>query len=74
MTNDRGYPPCANPDCGHTLCFLDRRDWNECPACGTPIPPELRLNDDMTGPRSKCTGTPHRGHTVYIDECPLDQS
>lgn len=53
MTNESNvnYPPCVNPACDYTLCFMERRDWNECPACGTEIPVSLRLNADMTGPR-----------------------
>lgn len=50
MAND--YPPCANPECDYTLCFMERRDLDECPACGSPIPIELQLNDEMTGPRA----------------------
>ena len=46
------YPPCNNPECDYTLCFMERRDWDECPACGHPIPVDLRLNNDMTGPRT----------------------
>jgi hypothetical protein len=49
---DSGYPPCVNPaGCDYTLCFMERRDWDECPACGWEIPVSLRLNADMTGPR-----------------------
>lgn len=43
---DRGYPPCANPDCTYTLCFMERRDYDECPECGTSIPEELLLDNN----------------------------
>lgn len=45
------YPPCANPECDYRLCFMERRDLNECPACSHEIPVALRLNDTMDGPR-----------------------
>lgn len=44
VSNDRGYPPCANPKCDYTLCWMERRDWDECPACGHLIPPHLRVD------------------------------
>lgn len=45
--DDRGYPPCPNPECTRRLCFMDRRDWDECEECGTPIPNELKLDNDF---------------------------
>jgi hypothetical protein len=41
---DRGYPRCV---CGHALCFMDRRDYDECPSCNNPIHPYLRLDADF---------------------------
>lgn len=43
--NDRGYPECAT--CGHPLCWMDRRDWDDCPDCGTPIPEELKVDNEF---------------------------
>jgi len=61
--NDKGYPACpaATWENPHYLCFMERRDLDNCPECGTAIPPELQLNKDMTGPRvdmTPCTPTP----------------
>ena len=41
----RDYPTCAG--CGHALCFMDRRDWDDCPACKTTIPLLYRLDIDF---------------------------
>lgn len=41
----RNYPKCAG--CGHALCFMDRRDWDDCPACGKPIPALYQLDIDF---------------------------
>lgn len=51
--NDKGYPVCSGAPVNepHWLCFMERRDYDECPECGTLIPDHLKLNDDMTGPR-----------------------
>jgi hypothetical protein len=52
--NDKGYPVCPGAPVNqpHYLCFMERRDWDECPECGHPIPDHLKLNDEMTGPRT----------------------
>lgn len=52
-TNDKGYPVCpgAPVDSPHYLCFMERRDLDNCPECDHPIPENLKLNDEMTGPR-----------------------
>lgn len=39
---DRNYPQCRA--CHHPLCFMDRRDYVECPACGVDIPTWLQLD------------------------------
>lgn len=54
ITNDKGYPVCpaAPIDHRHWLCWMERRDLDQCPECGHPIPDHLKLNDDMTGPRT----------------------
>lgn len=46
-TNDKGYPACpgSTPDNRHYLCFMERRDLDACPECGTAIPTELKLTD-----------------------------
>jgi len=49
--NGADYPECANPACDHRLCYMERRDLDECPACSHAIPVALRLNDTMDGPR-----------------------
>jgi hypothetical protein len=53
-TNDKGYPRCpgSTVEDPHWLCFMERRDLNECPECDHPIPEALKLNNDMTGPRT----------------------
>jgi hypothetical protein len=40
------YPPCPNPACEHTLCWLDRT-YDECPACNAPLPDHLRVDMDF---------------------------
>lgn len=47
MTTNSDYPPCTNPACGYTLCFMERRDLDACPACETSIPVELQLDDEF---------------------------
>jgi len=63
--NDKGYPACpaATWENPHYLCFMERRDLDECPECGHPIPEELKLNDNMTGLREN---TPESD----FDKCP----
>lgn len=46
------YPACANPECDYRLCYMERRDLDECPSCQHEIPVSLRLNDTMDGPRA----------------------
>lgn len=43
---DRNYPQCRA--CQHPLCFMDRRDYVECPACGVDIPTWLQLDANFT--------------------------
>lgn len=35
------YPPC--PSCEYPLCYMERRDFDECPSCGEAIPKEFRM-------------------------------
>lgn len=31
--------------CGWYLCYMDRRDYDDCPQCGQPIPEEIRVRE-----------------------------
>lgn len=59
--NDKGYPACpgATWENPHYLCFMERRDLDNCPECDTPIPDELKLNADMTGPLCVLEASPN---------------
>jgi hypothetical protein len=64
--SDRGYPRCV---CGHPLCFMDRRDYDECPACDREIHPYLRLDNDFrpTDPSVPAGFIPMNNGLVPID-------
>jgi hypothetical protein len=52
--NDKGYPACpaATRENPHYLCFMERRDLDNCPECGHPIPEDLKLDNDMNAPEA----------------------